>query len=170
MGRELRMVPANWSHPVGSDGEHIPLHKKTYEQASAEWDEEKAKWEEGLELCYKNYPTREWKPRDMSNTARFEDWAGDRPEPEEHMPEFPTGAATHFMMYEDTTEGTPISPAFATPEELARWLADTGASAFGNSTASYQAWLDTITRGFAVSAIVDSHGMRSGVEAMADLQ
>jgi len=48
------------------------------------------------------------------------------------------------MMYETCTEGTPISPAFATPEELARWLADNEASAFGGMTASYEGWLRTI--------------------------
>ena len=73
------------------------------------------------------------------------------------------------MMYEDTTEGTPISPAFATPEELARWLADTGASAFGDSTATYEQWLHVCKGGWAPSAVIDINGMRSGVEAMAIL-
>lgn len=68
------------------------------------------------------------------------------------MPQWPENEATHYMMYEDTSEGTPISPAFATKEELARWLTDTGASAFGRLTATYEQWLATIEIGFAFSA------------------
>lgn len=67
-------------------------------------------------------------------------------------------------MYETTTEGTPISPSFATKEELARWLADTGASAFGALTASYEEWLAMIERGWAHGLTLTAHGMRSGVE------
>jgi hypothetical protein len=63
------------------------------------------------------------------------------PKPKEYMPVWTAEEATHFMMYETCTEGTPISPAFATIEELARYLADTGASAFGSQTADYDHWL-----------------------------
>lgn len=64
----------------------------------------------------------------QSNAARalFEAWESTEP---------PTGDA--WQMWETTSEGSPISPPFATPEELARWLADTGASAFGNQTATF---------------------------------
>jgi hypothetical protein len=71
------------------------------------------------------------------------------------------------MMYETTSEGTPISPAFATPEELAHWLDDNDASSFAGMTASYEAWLATIKRGSAPSAIFTPQiGMISGVEAL----
>jgi hypothetical protein len=82
------------------------------------------------------------------------------------MPEFTEEQKTHMMMYEDTSEGTPISPAFETPEELARWLADNNASAFGNSTATYKQWLATCKVGWAPSMIADSSGLHSGVEFM----
>jgi hypothetical protein len=72
-------------------------------------------------------------------------------------------------MYEDTSEGTPFSPAFATPEELARWLADTGASAFGDMTATYEQWLRTCKSGWAICAVLDGNKMMSGVEAMVSL-
>lgn len=72
---------------------------------------------------------------------------------------------THLMMYEDTSEGTPISPAFKTPEELARWLADNNASAFGDGTASYEAWLRVCRGGFAPSMVISSAGIQSGVQA-----
>ena len=81
------------------------------------------------------------------------------------MRAFAEGTATHFMMYKTCSEGTPISPAFATPEELAHWLADTGASSFGRMTSPYEAWLRVCQGGYAPSAVYDSqHGLRSGVE------
>jgi len=57
------------------------------------------------------------------------------------------------MMYENTSEGTPISPPFETPEELARWLADNNASAFGGMTATYEQWLATCKGLYAPSMV-----------------
>lgn len=75
-----------------------------------------------------------------------------------------------LMMYETTSEGTPLSPAFETPEELARWCADHGASAFGRQTASYGAWLQVARGAWAPSVIVTpGGGIESGVEGMARL-
>jgi hypothetical protein len=86
------------------------------------------------------------------------------------MPVFPEGTATMLMMYEDTSEGTPISPAFATPEELARWLADSGASAFGNMTATYEQWLATCKAGWSVGMVMQGRRIMSGVEATTELR
>lgn len=91
------------------------------------------------------------------------------PDPADYMPEWSDEEADHLMMYEDTTEGTPISPAFKTAEELARWLADTKASAFADIPASYEAWLATIRAGSAPSAVTTGGRMYSGVEAMLEL-
>jgi hypothetical protein len=79
----------------------------------------------------------------------------------------PTGEG--WQMWEDVTEGSPISPVFATPEELARWLADTGASACGSDTATYEQWLAVITGpGWAPTMVVrPDTGLISGVAAMA---
>lgn len=49
-----------------------------------------------------------------------------------------------WQMWSTTSEGEPMSPVFATPEELARWLADNRASKFGSTTASYDEWLAII--------------------------
>lgn len=77
----------------------------------------------------------------------------------------PRDECTHWQMYETCSEGTPISPVFSSPEELARWLADTGASAFAGMTATYEQWLATIRRGSAPSAVLSSAGFESGVAA-----
>jgi len=60
----------------------------------------------------------------------------------EFMPDWTEEEATHFMMYETVSEGTPMSPAFETPEELARWLADHGANYGAFTTATYETWLE----------------------------
>lgn len=71
----------------------------------------------------------------------FAEWEGEPPDPAYYRPEWPDEERTHWQMYEDTSEGTPISPVFATPEECARWCADHGVSAFGRSSADYDWWL-----------------------------
>jgi len=101
--------------------------------------------------------------------AHLEEWEKyheSEPNPKMYMPRWGEGGAIWYMMYETCTEGTPISPAFKTPEELAQWLTDNNASAFAGRTATYKQWFQTIQRGFAPSAILDSRGLRSGVEAL----
>jgi hypothetical protein len=87
----------------------------------------------------------------------------DKIQESELMPDFGE-SATHWQMYEDTTEGTPISPVFDNPEDLATWLYENKASAFGSSTASREHWLQMIYRGWAPSMVLDANGIRSGVE------
>jgi hypothetical protein len=72
-------------------------------------------------------------------------------------------------MWETTSEGSPISPVFATPQELARWLADTKASAFGDITESYETWLYMIEcQTETVGMIMGPDGTKSGVAALQD--
>jgi hypothetical protein len=141
MGREVRRVPADWQHPQDATGRYITLFDGgKYDFHAAEWDEE----------------------------HQDEEWAGDRPDPSNYMPNWPEAERTHLQMYETTSEGTPISPVMATPEELAHWLADNGASAFADMTATYEQWLTTIHRGWSPSASIGSEGLQSGVAALAD--
>lgn len=107
--------------------------------------------------------------RPLYNRSILADQMEDGEEPileSDVMPDFGS-SATHFQMYEDTSEGTPISPAFATKKELAKWLADNKASAFADITATYEQWLVTIEIGNAVSAVIDSTGLKSGAETTA---
>ncbi len=102
-----------------------------------------------------------------SRAMCYEQYSGQRPHRDDYMPNWPESERTHLMMYEDTSEGTPISPAFATPEELARWLTDNGASAFGDSTGSYEGWLRAAQGGWAPSAVFTPQtGLVSGVDAL----
>lgn len=75
-----------------------------------------------------------------------------------------------WQMWETTSEGSPISPVFETPEELARWLADTGASSCGYQTESYETWLGFITgSGWSATFVGTSEkGLQSGVAYAAE--
>jgi hypothetical protein len=143
MGREVRRVPADWQHPKQQVHNYYtgivveqykPLYSGDLYQASVdEWDEECAKWKAGWRPDYCTDPE--------TRAMTYEQYSGQRPHKDDYMPDWPAEQRTHLMMYEDTSEGTPISPAFETPEELARWLVDNKAHAFGSNTGSYKYWL-----------------------------
>lgn len=167
MGRQIRMVPRGWEHPKDDKGNFIPLMKGSYAKEGQDWDDGWAAWQRGevLDFSAKDGESK-WKPKgeiDME-CARYTDWAGPRPSPDDYMPEFAPGTATMLMMYEDTSEGTPISPPAETPEQLARWLTDTCANAFGGMTATYEQWLSTCKSGWAPSMVLSGRQMMSGVE------
>lgn len=166
MGREVRKVRPDWRHPSdgfyhGGEVRYLGKLSGSYEKAAAEYAEEAAKWEQGLESDYNGG----WKPKNSAYaTESYADYAGEPPQYDDYMPNWTPEEATHFMMYETCSEGSPISPAFATPEELARWLADTGASSFGDYTSTYDEWLRMITGdGWAVSAVITDGVIQSGV-------
>ena len=50
-------------------------------------------------------------------------------------------------MWETTSEGSPISPVFKTPQKLASWLEQSKASAFAGQSATYDEWLEMIHEG-----------------------
>ena len=123
MSREVRRVPPDWQHPRDKQGHYVPL----YDGA-------------GYDGKVSAFMAR-------ANCVGLQsalDYYGSAPDCEGYMPRWSPDVATHYMMYETCTEGTPISPAFATPEELARWLADTGASVFADATATYDQWMSAI--------------------------
>lgn len=196
MSREVRMVPANWEHPREHNayrGEMVykPLLDRDFASEVEEWEnvdlpewiEGKRLWdEEGKvkmyggelktieEVVAEALASRPYAPPPANPTYQW--WAGEKPErPNEsdYMPSWPAHERTHCMMYESTSEGTPLSPAFATPEELAKWLVDNKASAFAGETASYEAWLRIARGGYAPSAVsINGGGLMSGVEALKD--
>lgn len=96
---------------------------------------------------------------DPAFKERYEAWEREDP---------PAGEG--WQMWETTSEGSPISPVFASPEELARWLADNKASTFGRMTADYETWLKMIVgSGWAPSVVTSQEtGIVSGVEAAAE--
>lgn len=196
MGREVRMVPPDWEHPKNAAGRYMPMLDMSYADAVREWEQEELpSWIEGERLWREEASVRNHDGTVQSiddvvaesrrrhayrvpETPTYEWWAGPRPEkpdPLFFMPDWPAASRTHLMMYEDTSEGTPISPAFATPEELAKWLVENKADAGARGHASYEAWLRIAKGGFCPTAVIQFDGLGgstlvSGVEATKGLQ
>ncbi len=85
--------------------------------------------------------------------AAYEAWEREEP---------PTGEA--YQIWETVSEGSPISPAFLTPEELARHMATTRWGA--DKGTDYETWLKFINGpGWAPSMISDANGVHDGVSA-----
>jgi hypothetical protein len=165
MGREVRRVPEKWKHPKNENGRYQPMFEGDYKKEFNEWLEEKNQWDNGFQRDWSNgdYKPKEEKYTDMS----FEEWHGTAPDSRYYMPQWTEEEKTHLMMYETTSEGTPISPAFKTPEELAHWLYENKASTFGSMTTTYEQWLKMIKgSGWAISAIVENGELKSGVDGL----
>ncbi len=154
MSREVRRVPPDWQHPKKEDGRYQPMYDESFATEAQAWVDRCIAWHNGTDPDCAEH---------KADHPFFWMWDGDPPDPEYYRPEW-TKEPTHYQMYETTSEGTPISPVFATSEELARWLADTGASAFAGMTASYEHWLKICRGGYAPSAVMVNGVMKSGVE------
>lgn len=120
MGRELRRVPPDWEHPKDErTGHYRPLYDQDYETAAMQWIEGFRLWERGEH------------PRQEGNN-RYERYFWDY----DHTPERSTcrerkwtvEEATHFQVYEDVSEGTPVSPVLPSREAVVEWLIKEGYS------------------------------------------
>lgn len=91
-----------------------------------------------------------------SGHGSTERYPGQRTEAEAWEPtEPPTGSG--WQMWETTSEGSPVSPVFATAEELADWLAP-NATVFGDMRADRDHWLSIIT-GHEIAAVQIAPGV-----------
>ena len=157
MGRELRRVAAGYEHPKAQMSwgyDYKPLFGRSYSKDVSEWDYEESKWLEGLCRDYaqemKDYPGEfythdrdhmRWQKIDPKHEGwDYTSYAGNRPDSRDYMPDWSEEEKTHFCLYEDVSEGTPVSPVFATKEELARWLETNYAHSLG-SLPSYEEWM-----------------------------
>ena len=178
MSREVRRVPPDWQHPKRTElrlrlgrgmtyeEEYHPMHDESYTEAATRWLADLAAFEA------KDSPD---KARAMEEGIQFFwDWDGMPPDKAYYFPEWPPESRTHYQMYETTSEGTPISPVMAGPEELARWLADNKASAFGGMTATYEQWLKMIIGpGYSLGSMVmdaNTGELISGVAAVSEAE
>ncbi len=88
----------------------------------------------------------------------YESWEKEEP---------PTGDG--WQMWETVSEGSPISPVFRTPAELARWLTENANEVDEGTT--YEQWLAMIGKGWCPSAMsLPGHGYVNGVQAVTILE
>lgn len=121
MGREIRRVPGDWEHPrytaedaPRSDrvGDFHPLYDKDYETACEEWYREAAAWAP---------------EKSVADCRWYHEYAGDPPSESYYRArKWTADEATHYAVYETVSEGTPVTPALATKEDLIVYLAEHG--------------------------------------------
>lgn len=123
MGREIRRVPPDWEHPKHERCPHgtvcrpvcyRPLYDEDYDSAAEKWMGEFDKWRAG--------------DRDSYCTEKFFwDWDGGPPSKDSYRERaWSEAEATHYQVYETVSEGTPVTPHFATKAELVDYLVKHG--------------------------------------------
>jgi hypothetical protein len=106
MGTEIRMVPENWEHPKDKLGHYIPLYGISYEEAANKWIDRFNSFKPDF-FC-KYY----WEYCDV-------------PLEEEHV-KYTKDQQSWYQVYENISEGTPITPPFETKEALINYLYSCG--------------------------------------------
>lgn len=134
MGREIRMVPPNWEHPKTTRPNHRlgrmeecyqPLYDNDFETAMQAWLDELEEWKNG-KMAEEAADPKFGTGIDTTQPYRsFCEWSHCAPTPEYYRPVWKEDC-TWIQMYETVSEGTPVSPAFATPEELIDYLVANG--------------------------------------------
>lgn len=113
MGREIRRVPANWEHPKTfginyrkkcMEPQFVPLFDRDYAAECKEW----------YDKCANFVPRK--------GVDFFHEYSGNPPDKEKYVSYNVNGDLPWFQMYETVSEGTPVTPAFATQEELIEYL------------------------------------------------
>jgi hypothetical protein len=137
MGREIRRVPRDWEHPKKWTGHYQPMHDKSYAEAARSWIDGFLKWKQ----------EREATGGDIHDAPYFWDHEGASPDSEFYLPEWTTPEdEMAYQIYENVSEGTPVSPRFDTLDEMRAWLLHEGYSEFAANK--------FIERGFAFSAMM----------------
>ena len=117
MGREIRRVPPHWEHPKKENGQYQPMYDNDFDTQLTEWLAGYELWKKG------EHPDqgKDW----MEEGTKYWDWEGSPPDPEYYHPKWEQ-EPTWYQVYETVSEGTPVSPAFATKEELVNYLVEHG--------------------------------------------
>lgn len=128
MGREIRRVPAGWDHPRRERCPHWPtcstvcfkpMLDEDYDTAAKEWLAGLLAWERGDRPTY-------FDAKDRATYRYFWDYEGNPPDEDYYRPKWTDEERTHYQVYETVSEGTPVTPPFATKEELVNYLVEHG--------------------------------------------
>jgi hypothetical protein len=156
MSREIRMVPDGWQHPRDGSGEFIPMKDKSYKQAADEWLANCAAWSNGTHSdCKKR----------KKEYPYYWEWDQGPPDKECYRPEY-TSEPVCYQIYEDVSEGTPVSPVFKTKDAMIEWLIGRGHSRVSAERFAESEW--------APSMVMSIQGgkpqFRIGIDSLDDLQ
>ena len=148
MGRVVRRVPPNWKHP---EFKHYPtgamrkqpMFDRDFEKAMADWLSEFDRVRSGNLSDIE----RECYPRGLADWLQDE---GAPPDPRFYRP-WDESDATWHQVWENVSEGTPVTPPFETQDELIEYLAANGD--FWDQKRCWEDGWETLYRGkYGVSA------------------
>ncbi len=157
MGREIRRVPPNWEHPRWTEedcpynrtvGEYKSMYDEDFESAAADW---KAAYED-------------WKT-DPKDDGEFWDYEPP-PNRDFYRPKF-TEEPTWYQVYQNVSEGYPVTPPFATEEELIDYLVENGddwSRNAGHKPPSRIAATAFVKSGYAPSMILNNDGGKVSIQ------
>ncbi len=182
MGVELRRVPSGWEHPTESDyslrggirlAYQPPAGEKFRSLNDDDWAGAMRDWWHDRIVSWAMRALWYWPSIfgwcDPPVMVRHPPDESDKP-PDYWMyrPRWKKRDQTHYQLYQTVSEGSPISPVFATLEELATWAAAQEREVWvGVRGLSYDEWMRFLDCGYAPSMVVSSAGIQSGVEHMA---
>jgi len=107
MSREVRRVPVGWSHPI---------------EANPYWREQEAsRLRRGRPESRLHGPTERFVPLHDRDILRYYEEGEELPEEDTLMPDF-HAQELGWCLYESVSEGTPVTPVFATAEGLIDYL------------------------------------------------
>lgn len=160
-----------------------PMWDKTLAEAQADWEAERKEtlsdgtldkvWtQDDLDRWEREHPTRvddiEQIRRDLGKPiwASVEDYIGGAPDERDstlYTPEgWPPKEERGWVVYETVSEGTPITPCFATAAELVDWLAEKGTA--WDAPMSREGAERFVGSGWVPSIIVHGDVVRSGLD------
>ena len=117
MGREIRKVPKDWKHPRDKYGRLKPMFAEAYEDVINAWMQNHILWQKG------EHPDQKLYPKDTAACKFFAEWSGDAPGIEFYNPnKWNEDQACCFQVYENVSEGTPMSPVFETLQAVEDWM------------------------------------------------
>jgi len=132
MGREIRKVPKNWNHPRDKRGNLQPMFDEVYEEVADRWVARCIAWANRDIAKLKEFG--QWIGTDAADAERifrehpyFWQWTDNPPNPDYYRMKWDSPAEC-YQIYENVSEGTPVSPVFETKAEMAQWLVDQGHS------------------------------------------
>lgn len=151
MGRQIRRVPPNWEHPVmeleGDSwlrayqrGQPTELYRPILERDLSDWERQFKNWKEEFDLWVKGEHSDQTDPASIAvheeynesenllpTVEKYIEKFGPPPDPRNYLPyDKDSKENTWWAVYETVSEGTPITPSFATADELIEYLATEG--------------------------------------------
>ena len=121
------MVPPNWEHPQRDTAGFVfgryeksfqPMRNRPFIEDMDAWISEYTLWREG------NHPDQ--LSGEAEGYEEYIEWGGNPPQPEYYRPNWKPEEMTWYQVFENVSEGTPVTPPFATREELVEYLVEYG--------------------------------------------